>query len=233
MKKSIFGLEGGKLLDAIFDEVIKVFENYPDVLFGFSDISYSEEYKSEYAGAFVFAVPHAKMLSIDDYIEEIFESLILQSRDVSDEIIRHLIRVFDANRISYNEPSVSQINEETLIAPFSLKFAAIHAGLGWIGKNGVLVTEKFGPRLRLSALLVNYDFPKSISVFESKCPIECNICVSACTYNSLTGHQWNIESTRSEIIDYRLCNQKRSLYIEAHGRKHSCGVCMVSCPFGL
>jgi len=29
----------------------------------------------------------------------------------------------------------AQLSEETLIAPFSFKFAGVNASLGWIGKN--------------------------------------------------------------------------------------------------
>lgn len=42
----------------------------------------------------------------------------------------------------------------------------------------------------------------------------------------------DIKKHRDEIINYKLCNQKRSLYIKKHGRKNSCGLCMVVCPYG-
>jgi len=32
---------------------------------------------------------------------------------------------------------------------------------------------------------------------------------------------------------YKLCNQKRSLCLKTLHRKHSCGLCMVSCPIGI
>jgi epoxyqueuosine reductase QueG len=35
-----------------------------------------------------------------------------------------------------------QESEETIIAPFSYKFAVLYAGIGWIGKNDLLITEK-------------------------------------------------------------------------------------------
>ena len=40
------------------------------------------------------------------------------------------------------------------------------------------------------------------------------------------------QQNEDEIIDYHLCNQKRSTYIKSHGRKNACGLCMVVCPFG-
>jgi len=105
--------------------------------------------------------------------------------------------------------------------------------LGWIGKNDVLITEKYGPRVRLSAILVNYELPIGSPIIKSDCPPACNICINACPHNALTDYQWNIGAKREELINYKLCNQKRSLYLKTHHRKHSCGLCMVSCPLGL
>ena len=68
-------------------------------------------------------------------------------------------------------------------------------------------------------------------VKESKCPDDCTKCVDICPHKALTGKRWNIDTLRSELIDYHLCNQKRSAYIEKHGRKNSCGLCMAVCPF--
>jgi epoxyqueuosine reductase QueG len=36
--------------------------------------------------------------------------------------------------------------------------AATRAGIGWIGKKDLLVSEKFGPRNRLASVLTNYPF---------------------------------------------------------------------------
>lgn len=128
---------------------------------------------------------------------------------------------------------MAQSSEKTLIAPFSFKFAGVNAGLGWVGKNDLLITKKYGPRVRLSAILIDYDLPIGNPVTKSKCPPECNICVSNCPYYALTGYTWNLDSKRDELINYKLCNQKRSHYLKKLNRKNSCGLCMVSCPIGL
>ena len=128
---------------------------------------------------------------------------------------------------------MAQNNDEEFVAPFSYKYAAVNAGLGWIGKNDVVVTEKYGPRIRLSAVLIDHEFMYGQKIVESKCPTSCKICVDTCPYNALHNVMWNIDTLRDDIIDYRLCNQKRSLYIEKHGRKNACGLCMAACPFGI
>ena len=134
--------------------------------------------------------------------------------------------------ISYYIPPVAQQNEEELLALFSFKYAAVNAGLGWIGKNDVLITEEYGPRVRLSAVLIDYPFEYGNKMTESRCG-SCTKCVDICPHKALTGANWNINTLRNELIDYHLCNQKRSAYIESHGRKNACGLCMAVCPYGM
>ncbi|MBD5458872.1 MAG: epoxyqueuosine reductase, partial [Lachnospiraceae bacterium] len=67
---------------------------------------------------------------------------------------------------------------------------------------------------------------------ESRCPEECTKCVDICPHKALKGRTWDIGKLRSDLIDYHLCNRKRSDYIEKHGRKNACGLCMVVCPKG-
>ncbi|MFL0198488.1 4Fe-4S double cluster binding domain-containing protein [Clostridium sp. WILCCON 0269] len=216
----------------LYNGICELFKKNSDILYGISNISFSE-YKSDYKCALVFATPHTELLSINNYKEEKFESLICEAQDHINLLLEKITTLLNKYKIQYYIPPVAQSSEEKLIAPFSFKFASINAGLGWIGKNDVLITERYGPRIRLSAILINYDLPLEKPVTISKCPLECNICVKACPHNALTGSQWNIRTKREELINYKLCNQKRSLYLKIHNRKHSCGLCMVSCPFAI
>ncbi|WPC43775.1 epoxyqueuosine reductase [Clostridium sp. JS66] len=213
------------------NDIEAIFKKNSNVLFGISNIDFSE-YKSDYECALVFAVPHTELLSINDYKEEKFENLICEAHGCINLLLEEITTILNQYKIQYYIPPVAQSSEETLIAPFSFKFASVNAGLGWIGKNGVLITEKYGPRVRLSAILINYNLPIGTPITKSKCPPECNICFNACPHKALTGYQWNIGTKREELINYKLCNQKRSLYLKTHHRKHSCGLCMVSCPIG-
>ena len=219
-------------MDDLFNDILEIFKKNSHILFGISNMDFSE-YKSDYKCALVFAVPHTELLSINDYKEEKLENLILEARERINLLLEDFTTILKKHKIQYCIPPVAQSSEETLFAPFSFKFASVNAGIGWIGKNGVLITEKYGPRVRLSAILINSDLPIGSPITKSKCPIGCNICVNACPHKALTGFQWNIGTRREELINYKLCNEKRGLYIKTHHRKHSCGLCMVSCPIGL
>jgi hypothetical protein len=66
----------------------------------------------------------------------------------------------------------------TLRHDFSHKMTATHAGLGWIGKTDLLVSQDFGPRVRLASLLVDYPLKDAgTPVTESRCG-SCRICVT-------------------------------------------------------
>ena len=214
------------------EEIQNLFSKYPDCIYGYTSISYSQ-YASQYKSALVFAVPHGEQLTINNYTEERFEKGIRDARKIEEEILVHIEEILNEHKVKYYIPPVAQNNEEELVAPFSFKYAAVNAGLGWIGKNDVVITEKYGPRVRLSAILIDSQFTYGQRITISNCPDSCRKCVEICPYNALHDVKWDIDALRNDIIDYMLCNQKRSLYIEKHGRKNACGLCMVACPIGI
>ncbi len=148
------------------------------------------------------------------------------------EITTEVTAFLENQRIAYFIPPVAQTDENVLLAPFSFKYAAVNAGMGWIGKNGVLVTREYGPRVRLGSVLVKHPLPEGKPIHKSLCAENCFRCAEACPYNALKGTQWNIHKQREEIIDYQLCNLKRSQFVKKHGRKNACGLCMAACPVG-
>jgi len=215
----------------IAEKIQQIFTKTPEVIYGYTSISYSP-FSEEYKSALVFATPYDEQLNLDSYTEDRFDRSILNARDKSEIILKELENASKEEGIKYYIPPLPQQNEEDLLAVFSFKYAAVNAGLGWIGKNDVLITEKYGPRVRLSVILIDYPFEAGEKITESRCG-SCNRCVDICPHKALKGMNWDIHALRNDIIDYHLCNQKRSTYIEKYGRKHACGLCMVVCPFGL
>ena len=215
----------------ISKKIQQIFASVPGVKYGYTDISYSS-FSKEYKSALVLAVPYEPQLNLENYTEEEFDNSILNARNKLELILKDIEFALIEDGISYYIPPVAQQDEEELKAVFSFKYAAVNAGLGWIGKNDVLITEEYGPRVRLSAVLIDYPFEYGNKITESQCG-SCTKCVDICPHKALTGANWDISTLRSDLIDYHLCNQKRSAYIESHGRKHACGLCMVVCPYGM
>ena len=70
-------------------EIRNVFSKHPEVIYGFTEISYSP-YAESYASALVFAVPYGEQLSPDDYTEERFEQGIQSARTRLEHIVSEI-----------------------------------------------------------------------------------------------------------------------------------------------
>jgi epoxyqueuosine reductase len=102
----------------------------------------------------------------------------------------------------------------------SFKHAAEFAGLGRIGQNSLLVTPKFGPRMRLACLLTDAEIPASQPLAANPCD-GCGRCIEQCPAQALTvpsaGHPY--------AINKFACASFR----QGSG---SCSTCISSCPIG-
>lgn len=73
----------------------------------------------------------------------------------------------------------------------SLKHAGVQAGLGKIGKNTLLVNEKFGNMIWLNAVLTSAELEADpIAAYEGCIP-GCSLCVEACPVKALDGVSMN------------------------------------------
>ncbi len=124
---------------------------------------------------------------------------------------------------------------KTLSLDISHKMLATRAGLGWIGKTALFISDKFGPRLRLVSILTKetIDFCQS-PVTESKCG-DCNICVIECPAEASNGKLWNTSIYRDEFFNPFLCREMcRKLGESQLGHDaHICGICVSVCPYGI
>lgn len=116
-------------------------------------------------------------------------------------------------------------------AIFQHKTAATRAGLGWIGKNGLLVTPKYGPRIRLGTLLTEMELPYGQPMTESRCG-ECRLCVTSCPAAALHGVNWEAGMSREKIVDAHACSVFMHDSYRHIGRGSVCGICMRVCPHG-
>jgi epoxyqueuosine reductase len=122
----------------------------------------------------------------------------------------------------------------TLRQNFSHKMVATCAGLGWIGKTDLFISKKFGPRLRLASVIVDYPLkPSNPPIDKSKCG-KCSLCVDACPAQAATGQLWNTHIDRDQFYSARKCRETANrLTLERIGKdERLCGICVSICPVG-
>jgi epoxyqueuosine reductase QueG len=152
-------------MKTLYEEIVYIFAMNPQYLYGFTLINFSE-YKDIYKSALVYAIPHIKIVDIENYNEETLDHYINQACKEINYLQNEIEEILLKYSIKYIFPQIIQRNEQDLSAPISFKQLGIDAGIGWIGKNDLLVTNEYGPRVRLGAVLMDYDF--SIDLFNNQ-----------------------------------------------------------------
>jgi epoxyqueuosine reductase len=152
---------------------------------------------------------------------------------ISDELKAHHISCISVKPTIADE-EVDDKYYQTLTCDFSHKMAATRAGLGWIGKTDLFISERFGPRLRLVSILVDYPLKCSkVPIDESRCG-KCNLCVRECPASAATGQLWNINVKREKFFDAFKCREKCRELSKKNIKKavSLCGICVSVCPIG-
>jgi len=123
---------------------------------------------------------------------------------------------------------------KTLRYKISHKMIATRAGVGWIGKTDLLISRKFGPRVRLVSILVDTKFqPENKTIDKSYCG-SCDICVKSCPANAANGLLWDINTDRDQFFDAQKCREKCLELSKQLLKKDKgiCGICVSVCPIG-
>ena len=114
-------------------------------------------------------------------------------------------------------------NYDIILPPFAVK-----AGLGELGRNNILLANKFGSRIRIGAVTtdmpVDYDSPISIGA-EKFCDV-CKKCATSCPSKALSING----KSKVRGIDKWTTNVENCYSLwRFYGT--DCGICMAVCPF--
>lgn len=122
--------------------------------------------------------------------------------------------------------------EPALTAPVQHKTVATRAGLGWIGKNALLITREYGPRVRLTSVFTELPLTTAMPIEYGQCG-QCTRCQVACPAHAISGDMWVIGVSREALVDVEKCRQcAEQLLMERVGQQNAvCGVCVAVCPF--
>ncbi len=110
-------------------------------------------------------------------------------------------------------------NKETLMADFSMKYTAYVTGMGSFGKNHLFISDRYGSRVRFSAILTDARLqPDSCSEhFIHPACQDCDECIRACPVQAIS---------QSGTISRQLCAEY--MFKTLGGLR--CGMCIRACP---
>ena len=106
---------------------------------------------------------------------------------------------------------------------------AERAGIGFVGKNGLLVTKEFGSYVYLGELITNIEFPVDAPV-DYGCG-DCTRCVDFCPTNALLG---NGKMNAQRCLSYQ--TQTKGFMPKEYRKKmghviYGCDICQQVCPY--
>lgn len=126
--------------------------------------------------------------------------------------------------------AVASMNDSALAIPYALQ-----AGLGEYGRNGLVITPEFGPRVRFGKIFTDlplaHDHPIQFGV-KQFCEM-CRLCADACPVNAISAHeptdkvynQSNIKGVKKWSVNGEAC------FGFWANQNSDCSICIRVCPY--
>jgi epoxyqueuosine reductase len=118
-------------------------------------------------------------------------------------------------------------NQKAILSPYSgvfTKDAGVMAGLGIIGRNNLLITEQYGPRVRLRAIITDAKLDPTTEKSTVSCDGCPNYCWTACPANAFPDGQYH----REICTGY---SEKNLTWLSDNAFLY-CRECELACPYG-
>ena len=179
-------------------------------------------------------LPLSVFESIANKPTPIYAAIYQTANRILDEIaFRTSIAIQKEGFASLPIPASQVLDRENWHAAISHKAVARMAGLGWQGKNLLLITPRYGSRVRLATLLTDAPL-ETDGPIKNRCG-NCTLCRDACPARAIKGvgtmdHYRN----REDALYFSRCMEKLTKeYAALPGiGAPICGVCIKVCPFG-
>lgn len=157
-----------------------------------------------------------------------------RGRDYHKVVKKRLQRLLDAVRNAAKEPVEGRAYVDT--GPILERESARLAGLGWFGKNTMLIHPRKGSYLFLGLLLLDLDLEPDAEFVEDRCGT-CRACIDACPTGALLGRT----PDGAPVMDARRCISYLTIELrgpipvelrEAIGNRiYGCDICQEVCPW--
>lgn len=107
------------------------------------------------------------------------------------------------------------------------KTAAVLSGLGYVGKSGLFLSEKYGGKIRLATVLTDMPLERELPLVQDGCR-DCQICKNACPAGAIFGLKATTDGERN--FDPEKCSRYMKEHFQDVGRGSVCGICIKVCP---
>ena len=213
--------------EELWDEIIQMAESLGIDLIGFAPIDENLIFEKDYVGGIELLYENGIVLGMEMDYEAINWApdppAGLESLRIYAELGEATNKLADFIR----SKGYRAIACHPLGGPILYPAMAVKANLGEIGRQGLLITKKFGPRQRLSLIAVNAGpLPqKKVEKFEiSNFCKKCRRCLHLCPVNAIMEEPIVNENGTITRIDSEKC-------FEYFYKTTGCSVCIEACPF--
>jgi epoxyqueuosine reductase len=178
-------------------------------------------------------LPKAVFEGISDRPTPVYKSVYQTANQILDQIaFRTATTLQDDGFQGLPIPASQILDHENLYAAISHKAVARMAGLGWQGKNLLLITPQYGSRVRLVTVLTNAPLDVDGPI-KNRCG-DCTACQDACPAQAIKGVRTESNyKNRNEAMYFSRCVEKVKEFAKIPEVEVTiCGICIKVCPFG-
>ena len=117
--------------------------------------------------------------------------------------------------------------------PLSERAFTVKAGLGFWGKNCMVISPLLGSFFNIGLLITDIALSPSVpktSAFPSACPVDCEICIKSCPNNAIKPYSIDVKRCISYLTQKKepLTEDEKPLI---KNQLFGCDICQACCPF--
>lgn len=202
---------------------------------GFADLSIiPEQNRREFKYGIIIGValnPMIVSLIKNEPIQEYYDECerVDELLNILNEYVSEILKGYGYEALAKTQSVVKIDNNKRTELPH--KTIATRAGIGWIGKGALLVTEEFGSAIRISSALTNAELEVGNPIDICKCG-SCTECKNSCPGNVIDGKSWKVKLDRDEFFNAVECKNIIVKKGKMRGQdRFTCGICIASCPW--
>ncbi len=192
-----------------------------------SKIMLSEDILKVVNSAIVFGIPLSKLVieNLNDAPDLLYLHHYRQANYILDRTACEFANFLEENGFSSIAIPASQIIDwKQQKAHLSHKYFARLCGIGWLGRNNLIVNNVYKSRLRLVTVLTAYQFNNGPEILKFNCG-SCTSCIELCPAKAI--------STDAERFDHIRCFETiKQLTKKNNISQYICGLCIKACEHG-